>query len=241
MIGIRLLSLLGCLVASRGLAAELSVDGIVDRIAAHFEVASSRLRPDDAASLEQFVSRAKNTPGARLALLVPITTEPARSRFVAARVSELERHVHALAETAEYRRIFVNSNADVLWLALVLPPSSVGENSHALSPPSARPVDLASTAPLALTAPAVPALSSVNPAEIRLTDWVVRGIKRPPHGPVSAYVARTVPGAVPREVFERQADSELGLVKEISLSAEAGWVVHTEIGWIGQNSPSGSP
>jgi hypothetical protein len=42
-------------------------------------------------------------------------------------------------------------------------------------------------------------------------------------------------------VFERQADSELGLVKEISLSAEAGWVVHTEIGWIGQNSPSGSP
>jgi len=241
MIRVRLVYLLGCLAGSQCLAAELPVDGMVDRIAAHFEAASSRLRPEDADSLEQFVSRARNTPGARLALLVPITTEPARSRFVAARVSELERHVQALAETAEYRRIVVNSNADVLWLALVLPDSSVGENSHPMASPNARPVDLAPTLPPALTAPAVPALPSVNPAEIRLTDWVVRGIKRPPHGPVSAYVARLAPGAVPREVFERQADSELGLVKEISLSAEGGWVVRTEIGWIGQSSPSGSP
>lgn len=241
MIGSRLFYLLFYLAVSRSVAAEFPVDGMVDRIAAHFEVASSRLRPEDADSLEQFVSRARNTPGAHLALLVPITTEPARSRFVAARVSELERHVQALAETAEYRRIAINTNADVLWLALMLPVSAAEEGGHPMTSPIARPGDLAPTAPPALTAPVIPSPPSVNPAEIRLTDWVVRGIKHPPQGPISAYVARTEVGAVPREVFERQADRELGLVKEIILSAEAGWVVRTEIGWIGQNSPSGGP
>ncbi len=241
MTGVRLFSVLACVAACGGQAAELPMDGMVDRIAAHFEAASSRLRPEDADSLEKFVSRTRNTPGARLALLVPITSEPARSRFVAARVSELERHVQALAETAEYRRIAVNSNADVLWLALMLPISSPEEAGLPAASPSAKPSDRPPTAPLALTAPAAPALPSVSPAEMRLTDWVVRGIKHPPQGPVSAYVARTIPGAVPREVFERQPDRELGLVKEISLSVDGGWVVHTEIGWIGQNSPSGGP
>jgi hypothetical protein len=222
-------------------AAEVAVDGMVDRIAAHFEAASSRLRPEDANALEQFVDRARNTPGARLALLVPITAEPARSRFVAARVSELERHVQALSETAEYRRIAVNSNADVLWLALMLPGSAAEESRRPIVAPIATPVDLVPSAPPALTAPALSSPANVSPAEIRLTDWVVRGVKHPAQGPLSAYVARLVPGAVPREVFEGQPDGEFGLVKEISLSAEGGWVVRTEIGWIGQNSPTGSP
>ena len=103
MIGVRLLYLLACLAAFRSLAAEPPVNGMVDRIAAHFEAASSRLRPEDADSLEQFVSRARNTPGARLALLVPITSEPARSRFVAARVILLqpaERSTRQIAECA---------------------------------------------------------------------------------------------------------------------------------------------
>jgi hypothetical protein len=244
MIGTRFLCLAGVLTAAPSMGADISVDGMVDRIAAHFEAASSRLRPEDANSLDQFVSRVRRTPGASLAVLVPITTEPARSRFVAARVIELERHVQELAETAEYRHIPVNSNADILWLALVLPASTVEEPARALVPPSTKPVDPASAAPLALTAPAVPSAPSappVNPAAIRLSDWVVRGVKRPAQGPVSAYVARTAPGAQPREVFERQSDRELGLVKEISLSAEGGWVVHTEIGWIGQNGPAGGP
>ena len=239
MIGARLLCLLGCLAAYPSVATEVSSDGMVDRIAAHFEVASSRLRPEDTASLEQFVSRVRNTPGARLAVLVPMTTEPVRSRFVAARVRELERRVRALAETAEYRHVAVDSNADFLWLVLVLPVSAPEEFQRATPVLVAKPADLSSPAPVALTAPAVPVAPTVNPAEIRLTDWVVRGVKHPSQGPVSAYVARTAPGAQPREVFERQTDQELGLIKEISLSTEGSWVVHTEIGWIGQGGLSG--
>jgi len=238
MISARLLCLVGCLVACPSAAADVSIDGMVDRIAAHFEAASSRLRPEDAASLEQFVSRVRDTPGARLAVLVPMTTEPVRSRFVAARVRELERRVRALAETAEYRHVAVDSNADVLWLILVMPVSAP-ENFRQTTPVLVvKPADPASAAPVALTAPAVPMVPTVNPAEIRLSDWVVRGVKHPLQGPVSAYVARTTPGAPPREVFERQVDQELGLVKEISLSAEGGWVVRTEIGWIGQGGLS---
>ncbi len=241
MIGVRPLCLLGCLAAYPSAAAEVSVDGMVDRIAAHFEAASSRLRPEDAVSLDQFVSRVRDTPGARLTVLVPITTEPARSRFVAARVSELERRVQALAETAEYRYVVVESSADVLWLTLVLPVSAPEDFRPTTPVLVARANDLASRAPVALTAPAIPVAPTVNPAEIRLTDWVVRGVKRPSQGPVSAYVARTTPGgAPPREVFERKTDQELGLVTDISLSAEAGWVVHTEIGWIGQAGQSAS-
>jgi hypothetical protein len=229
-----------CLAALPALAYS-AADEVVDRIAAHFEAASSRLRPEDAEPLDQFVSRVRNTPGARLAILVPITTEPARSRFVAARVTELERHVQSLAETAEYRHIVTNSNADVLWLALVLPAPASKEEARAAPLSSQNPVDLTPIAPAALTAPTEPVVSPApaSPADIRLTDWVVRGVKRPPQGPVSAFVARTTAGAVPREVFERQADQDLGLIKEISLSPDAGWVVRTEIGWIGQRNPAG--
>lgn len=228
----RLLCLLAGLAVTPARAQTLS-DEVVEKLAAHFEAASSRLRAEDAGTIEQFVSRAKSIPGAHLALLVPVTTEPARSRFVAARVSELERHVQSLAETAEYRRISVNSNADVLWLALVLP-AGIGEEGARRAPAAiaAKPLDLAPSPPPALTAPAAPV---VAPADIRLTDWVVRGVKRPAQGPASAYVARTAPGATPREVFARQTDRELGMIREISSSTE-GWVVRTEIGWIGQGA-----
>ena len=235
----RLLCLFGCLAAAPALG-QMSSDEVVDRIAAHFESASSRLRPEDAGALEQFVSRAKAMPGAHLELLVPITTEPARSRFVAARVSELERRVQALADTAQYRRVAANSNTDALWLALVLPAAMVEGVSRSTSAVTPRPIDLGPTPTPALTAPAVPP-PAVSPADLRLADWAVRGIKRPPQGPISAYVARMVPGAVPHEVFERQADQELGMIKQIGLSAEGGWVVKTEIGWIGQGSPVAAP
>lgn len=239
---LRIPCLLICLAALPAMA-NSAPDEVVERIAAHFEAASSRLRPEDAKTLDQFVSRARNIPGARLAVLVPITTEPARSRFVAARVSELERHVQSLAETAEYRHIVTNSNADVLWLALVLPAATSEEGSPPVRILIPKPIDLAPSAPPALTAQTEPVVSPppVSPVDIRLTDWVVRGVKRPPQGPVSAYVARTTPGAAPREVFERQADGELGLIKEISPSPDAGWVVRTEIGWIGQRNPVGDP
>jgi hypothetical protein len=239
MIKLHFLCLLICLAALPAVA-EPAADGVVDRIAAHFEVASSRLRPEDAEALDQFVSRAKRTPGARLAVLVPITTEPARSRFVAARVSELERHVQSLAETAEYQHVNANSNADILWLTLMLPVSE--ERVPPMPALAPKPVDLSPADPTAVMARADTASpATISPADMRLVDWVVRGIKHPSQGPVSAYVARTAPGSMPHEVFERQADRDLGLIKDISLSPDMGWVVHTEIGWIGQRNPAGDP
>jgi len=240
----RVLLFFACLALPLAAGADTVADDVAERIAAHFEAASSRLRSGDTESLERFVSRVRNTPGAKLAVLIPITTEPARARFVAARVNELERRVQALAETAEYRRIAVNSNADILWLALVLEPHGeyeVKPLAGEMSPPL---VDANSASqPRALTAPAPSPTTEPHitaPADLRLTDWVVRGVKRRAEGGVSAYVARTTSGAVPREVFEHQVDRDLGLVREISFSAETGWVVRTEIGWIGQGTLPGN-
>jgi hypothetical protein len=239
----RVLWLIACLIMPLAAGADSVADDVAERIAAHFEAASSRLRSGDSESLERFVSRVRNTPGAKLAVLIPITTEPARARFVAARVNELERRVQSLAETAEYRRIAVNTNADVLWLALVLEPRGDDEAKSVVGPAPSQLTEVATTnPPQALTAPATPPVTEprmAGPADLRLTDWVVRGVKRRAEGGVSAYVVRTAPGAVPREVFEHQVDRDLGLVKEISFSAEAGWAVRTEIGWIGQGSLSG--
>jgi len=237
MIAIRLLGSVGWLAIALAAQAESSIDDSTERVAAHFEAASSRLRPEETESLERFVYRARNTPGAKLAVLIPITSEPARARFVAARVNELERRVRSLAETAEYRHVAINANADVLWLALVLMPPGDGEGKSAGVEASVHPVETESlNRPVALTAPAPPPLPV--PADLRLNDWVVRGVKRRADGQVSAYVARTVPGALPREVFERQIDRDLGLIREISLSQGSGWVVRSEIGWIGQVSPT---
>ena len=238
MIGIRHLCLMAWFAAPYAASAEAPFDDVAERIAAHFEVASSRLRPEEVETLERFVSRVKATPGAKLAVLVPIASEPARARFVAARVSELERRVQALAETAEYRPIATRSNADVLWLALFLTPQN-GEESQPVhvetAPQPAEPAPI--KLPQALTAPAIQ--QPAGAAGLRLNDWVIRGVKRHAQGPISAYVARTIPGALPHEVYERQIDPALGLVKEISLSAEGDWVVRTEIGWIGQGGSSG--
>ena len=230
---VRLLCLISCFAMPLVAGANSGVDDVAERIAAHFEAASSRLRPGDAEPLERFVSRVRNTPGAKLAVLVPITSDPVHARFVAARITELERQVRSLAEEAEYRRIAFNSNADVLWLALVS-----GE-----TPQQSTEIASSASSPLALTAPASPTAIEPRmaaPADLRLNDWGVRGVKRRVEGGVSAYVVRIGTGAVPREVFEHQVDRDLGLVKEISFSAEFGWVVRTEIGWIGQNSLPGN-
>jgi len=240
----RSLCLIGCLVVPLVARANPATDDVAERIAAHFEAASSRLRSGDTESLERFVARVRNTPGAKLAVLVPITSDPVHARFVAARVTELERQVQSLPEAVEYRRIASNSNADVLWLALVLEPQGNNEVKLARDEGAPQFSETPSTsAPQALTAPASsPAVEPrmAAPADLRLNDWVVRGVKRRAEGGVSAYVIRLGMGAVPREVFEHQVDRDLGLVKEINFSAELGWVVHTEIGWIGQNSPPGS-
>lgn len=239
---IRLLSVLACLFIPLAAGADAFADDVADQIAAHFEAASSRLRPDEAELLDQFVARVRNTPGAKLAVLVPITSEPARARFVAARVTELERRVQAVAEMAEYRHVLANSNADVLWLALLLSPQKAAVGSQAEvdtvpGPISARP----DHAPLALTAPAAPSAPpppTVATSDLRLDGWTVRGVRHRADGAVMAYIARTAAGSVPREVFEHQTDRDLGLVKEIALSPDVGWVVRTEIGWIGQGGPS---
>ena len=239
MIGIRLLGFVGCLVMPLAAGAGAFADDVTEQIAAHFEAASSRLRPEETELLDRFVARVKSIPGAKLAVLIPITSDPARARFVAARVTELERRVQAVAEIAEYRRVAANSNADVLWLALLPSPQRTDEGGQASEP---RPVDpVTAHPPLALTAPAVPPAAPpqmLAPADLRLDGWTVKGVKHRAEGPVSAYIARTEAGSVPREIFEHQIDRDFGLVKEITLSPDIGWVVRTEIGWIGQGSPS---
>ena len=241
---VRLLCLIGCLSVPPVAKANSATDDVAERIAAHFEAASSRLRPGDTETLERFVSRVRSTPGAKLAVLVPITSDPVHARFVAARVTELERQVQSLAEAAEYRRISINSNADVLWLALVLEARGGDEATPVRGEMLPQlPETTPASAPQALTAPAgspVVAPRMTAPADLRLNDWAVRGVKRRTEGGVSAYVTRVGTGAVPREVFEHQVDRDLGLVKEISFSVEFGWVVHTEIGWIGQAPPGSS-
>jgi hypothetical protein len=152
----------------------------------------------------------------------------------------LEGHVQAFAETAEYRHVSANANAnaDVLWLALVLPSPLPGVDEER-SPPIETPVksvDIATpaAAPLALTAPASSAAVSPTTADLRLADWSIRGVTHPAQGPAIAYIARTAPGAAPRELVEHQVDAEFGLIKEIKYSPEGGWMVRTEIGWIGR-------
>lgn len=234
----RVLCALGCLAMQSGISAEVPLNSATDRIAAHFETMSSRLLTEDMKPLEQFVTRAENTPGAKLAVLVPTTNDPFRARFVAARVAELERRVRPLAENAELHRVPGNIGADVLWLAMIMPPP-------AAAPPEV-PVSLAISPPAAKAAmPPSPATqqpgAGIDAADLRLTDWVVRGVKHPVQGPAYAYVARPGSTEAPREIVAQQTDKEFGLVKDIIQSPDGVWTVHTEIGWISQAPIAGSP
>lgn len=229
MAGTRTLCALGCFAAQYQALGDAALDGTPERIAAHFEAFSSRLRNEDTAPLTQFVMKVGNIPGAKLAILVPTASDSSRARFVAARIAELERRVRQLAEGAELRKVPGNVGADIVWLEIVLPnPAAPIEKAVPAAlqfPPSIKAEPLPAEQPPA---------KSVNAADLRLTDWVVRGVKHPPQGPTYAYVARTGAGETPREIVAQQIDKELGLVKDISLTPEGGWVVHTEIGWIGQ-------
>ena len=234
MAGLRALCVLGCLAIHCSVKADAVLDGATDRIAAHFEALSSRLRAEDAVPLAQFVAKAGTIPGAKLALLVPATSDPLRTRFVAARVAELERHIRPLAETAEFHKVPGNAGGDILWLAIIPPsaPPAATEKTLpiALIPPTAGKVELSSRS--VETQPGV----SFNAADLRLTDWVIRGVKHPMQGPTYAYVAKTGSSEAPREIVEQQTDKELGLVKDITQSPGGSWLVHTEIGWIGPAS-----
>jgi hypothetical protein len=237
MAGLRALCALGSFAAQCQALADLALDGVPDRIAAHFEVLSSRLRAEDAAPLAQFVAKAENIPGAKLAVLMPATNDPSRARFVAARVAELEHRVRTLAETAEYRKVPGSVGADIVWLEIILPaPAALAEKTP---PVALQPLPSVKTEPLSRPTPQLPA-TPLSAADLRLTDWVVRGVKHPAQGATYAYVARTGSSEAPREVVEQQIDKEFGLVKDISQVPEGSWVVHTEIGWIGQAGLAGS-
>lgn len=237
MAGLRALCVLGCLAAQYPVLADVISDGS-DRIAAHFEALSSRLAADDAVPLTQFVTRVGNIPGAKLVVLVPATNDSSRARFVAARVAELERRIRPLSETAELRKVPGNVGADVMWLTIIFPAPAASQVNAApvasLSPPLVKAETLSQSTEQhsAMTA---------NAADLRLTDWVVRGVKHPSRGPTYAYVAKAGSGEAPREVVEQQADKEFGLVRDISQSPEGAWIVHTEIGWISQAPFAGSP
>ena len=237
MAGTRALCALGCFATQYQALADGASDSVQDRIAAHFEALSSRLRAEDAVPLAQFVARAGNIPGAKLAVLIPATNDPSHARFVAARVAELERRVRPLAETAEFHKVQGNVGADIVWLEVITPdPPAAAEKAVPValqSPPSVR------TEPLSRPVDQHPA-PSLNAADLRLTDWVVRGVKHPAQGLAYAYVAKIGSGEAPREIVEQQIDKEFGLVKDISQSPEGSWVVHTEIGWIGQTGLAGS-
>ena len=230
------LMMLGGMAVSRPVLADIAANGMEDRIAAHFEASSSRLRPEDADAIERFVLRARNVPGAKLTILVPDTTELARTRFVAARIAELERHVPSLPEVAEYSRVAGGGRGDVLWLTVAVPEQPVVSEPTTLSK---RPGSASAAEPSALSPPIPSAIRPpvVTAADLQLTDWVVRGVRHPSQGPAYAYVARAGADAAPHEVAEAQTDKDLGLIKEISLSPQGRWIVRTEIGWIGQPAP----
>ena len=234
----RILCILGCITVHCPVEADGGQDAASDRMAAHFEALSSRLAPDDARPLAQFVERAGNIPGAKLAVLVPATNDPVRARFVAARVAELERHVRALAESAEVRKVPGNAGGDVLWLTVV-PPPAVAQPEKASTSISQIPTAV-ETAPPSRSVDLHPAVLA-DPAGLRLADWVIRGVKHSAQGRTYAYVARMGSGEPPREIVEQQTDKEFGLVRDISQSAQGAWVVHTEIGWIGQVSSTAAP
>lgn len=238
MMAARILCVFGCLASHHPAAADAPWDTTTDRIAAHFESLSSRLVPEDTELLTQFVTRAATIPGAKLVVLVPAANEPLRARFVAARLAELERHVRPLANGAEFRKVPGNVAADVVWLVVITPTAAIPpENAvpAALLPAPAVKMEALSQ-PTGLH-PAAP----VNPADLQLSNWVVRGVKRPTQGPIYAYVARTGSAEAPREIVEQQTDKEFGLVRDIGKLPNGAWIVHTEIGWIGQASAAGSP
>lgn len=222
------LILAGAVVASSPSLADLAPAGSGERIAAHFEASSSRLRAEDVHDLERFVQRVENTPGAKLSVLFPSPAEPARTRFVAARIAELERRVPALSDIVEYRRDREAVRGDVVWLTIVLPEAAPVPQPVSLEP---APVPAPIAAPPPLSKPVAAA------SDLQLTDWVVRGVKHPAHGPTYAYVAKAGSSSAPHEVVEAQTDKDLGLIREISLSPDGLWVVRTEIGWIGQIAP----
>lgn len=229
----RLLCALGCLLALNCAAAPAVLDGTSDRIGAHFEASSSRLVAEETTLLTQFAARAEAIPGAKLAVLVPATKDPTRARFVAARVAELKRRVRLLADNAEFDQVQGHVDADVLWIVMI--PPAPPESVEKIAPMALQPAPAVGTDALSQ-----PLVSHANPADLQLTDWVIRGVKHPPQGPTYAYVARTGSGEAPREIFEQQTDKELGLVKDISQSPQGAWIVHTEIGWIGQAPSAGS-
>ena len=233
-LALRMLCAAGCLAAPPAVAGD-EMDG-ARRIAAHFEALSSRLLPEDTIPLRQFVANVGNEPGAKLAILIPDTADPSRARFVLARVAELERRIRSLAETAEVRKVQGNASADTLWLVLIPRPLVVEKKPVAveLLPPPERANEVAtrstenqSSAPL-------------SAADLRLADWVVRGVKHPSQGPTYAYVSKIGSAEAPHEITEQKTDKELGFVRDISLSPEGSWIVHTEIGWIGQDASARS-
>lgn len=232
MTGIRALCAAGCVVAHCTVSAAPVLDEATDRIAAHFETQSSRLRASDDVPLAQFVAMASMISGSKLAVLVPAVRDPLRARFIAARVAELERRVSMLAETAEFHKVPGNMGGDLLWLVIIRPPAPSAPAEKEL------PVDL-TPRPTVKTEPFVrsvapQSVTSLNAADLRLTDWVIRGVKHPAQGPTYAYVAKAGSNEAPREIVEQQSDRDLGLVRDITKSKGGSWVVHTEIGWIGQ-------
>jgi hypothetical protein len=223
--------IIGGMALSTASLADVATTDSADRIAAHFEASSSRLRAEDIRPLDLFAQRAENMPGAKLAILVPNTTEPAHSRFVAARIAELERHLRGLSDLVEYQRVAEAGRGDLLWLTIKTPePVAVPQPTSLIPPLVSAPLP----EPRAQTTISKPVAAATD---LQLTDWVVRGVKHPVHGPAYAYVARVGSTAVPREVVESQTDKDLGFIKEISLSPDGLWVVRTEIGWIGQVAP----
>ena len=126
--------------------------------------------------------------------------------------------------------------ADILWLTIIRPPSQEKET------PSPAALLIPSEGKEAVKEVRRTELSPTLPstADLRLTDWVIRGVKHPAKGPAYAYVAKLGADEAPRELIERQSDKDFGLVRDISQSQEGSWVVHTEIGWIGQAASASS-
>jgi hypothetical protein len=235
--GLRAVCVLAGFAAQHQTLADATFDEGADRIAAHFEALSSRLQAADAAALARFVTKAETIPGAKLIVLVPAANDPARARFITARVAELERIVRPLVEAAEFRKVPGSVAADTLWLEIVLADPVAPPQEPV--PSALQPVPMVTTE--ALTQPIVQtAPPSGSAADVRLADWVVRGVKHSPHGPTYAYVAKAATGEAPREVVENQIDKDLGLIRDIRQSPEGSWIVHTEIGWIAQAAPSSS-
>ena len=98
-----------------------------DRFAIHFEHASSRMLAAELDRIARLKDRLDSEPDCRLVILLPHSRDPIRTRFLTARLSELDRSLRNKGLISEHRQAEDVPDEDGLWVVVVQPIRAVPE------------------------------------------------------------------------------------------------------------------